>query len=134
MENLYQSLVSSLLPKEINQYFAMVSIIEQPHGVELRMEEHAELIPPELSEKPSVVLDGFCNPLELLHYSIKGKPLYLRIYRRRWKESGSSKHYSNQYDLHPEGVKATHEFASFLKGEVRCTADEYVCFLLDTKS
>jgi hypothetical protein len=133
MENLFQNLVSSLLPSEIHQHFSLSSIAEKPHGIELRMEEHADLVPLELSGTLSVVLDGFCNPLELLHFSMKGKPLYLKLYRRRWKESGSSKHYSNVYDLHPEGVKATHEFASFLKGEVGCTPDEYVCFLLGTE-
>ena len=89
------------------------------------------------------ILDGFCHPLELLHFSIKGKPLYLNLYRRRWKESSSNDHYSNHYDLHPKGVKATHEFASFLprtsyavqvKGEVGLTADQYVRFLLHPES
>jgi hypothetical protein len=46
---------------------------------------------------------------------------------------GSNQHYSNRYDLHPEGVKATHEFASFLKGEIGCTPDEYVRFLVGTE-
>ena len=132
MSNLYHDLVSSLLPTDILQHFSLVSITEKAHGIELRMEEYAELVPSELSGALSVVLDGFCNPLELLHFSMKGKPLYLKLYRRRWKESGSTTHYSNVYDLHPEGVKATHEFASFLKGEVGCTADEYVRFLLNT--
>jgi hypothetical protein len=132
MDTLLQDLVSSLLPTEIYQHFSLVSLTEKPHGIELRMEEYAELVPPEISDKASVVLDGFCNPLELLHFSMKGKPLYLKLYRRRWKESGSSKHYSNAYDLHPDGVKATHEFASFLKGEAGCALDEYVRFLLGT--
>jgi hypothetical protein len=100
----------------------------------MRLNEYAEFLPAELYAEPSVVLDGFTHPLELLHFSIKGKPLYLKLYRRRWKASCTNKHYSNSYDLHPEGVKATHEFASFLKGEVRCTADQYVCFLVGTES
>jgi hypothetical protein len=132
MSTLFQDLLSSLLPSTIYQYFSPVSITEKAHGIELRMEECVELVPTELSGSLSVVLDGFCNPLELLHFSMKGKPLYLKLYRRRWKESGSSKHYSNVYDLHPEGVKATHEFASFLKGEVGYTPDEYVRFLIGT--
>jgi len=132
MENLLQDLVSSLLPSAISQHFNLVSISDKPHGVEFRLEELAELLPSELNSSHSVVLDGFCNPLELLHFSLKGKPLYLKLYRRRWKASGSKDHYSNHYDLHPEGAKATHEFASFLKGEVGCTADEYLRFLLNT--
>ena len=113
MENILQSLVSSLLPKEIYEHFSLESISEQPHGIEIRLDEKAELIPNLLKNKINIVLDGFCNPLELLHFSMKGKPLYLKLYRRRWKESGDTNHYSNHYDLHPEGVKATHEFASF---------------------
>jgi hypothetical protein len=133
MDNLLHSLVSSLLPSEIHKYFSVVSLTEKAHGIEMRLEEYTESVPPALSGSLSVVLDGFCNPLELLHFSIKGKPLYLKLYRRRWKESGSTTHYSNVYNLHPEGVKATHEFASFLKGEVGCTPDEYVRFLVGAK-
>jgi hypothetical protein len=133
MDGLLNDLVLSLLPAELCQHFSFVSIKKKPHGLELRLEEKVELVPDELTGTSCVVLDGFCNPLELLHFSMKGIPLYLKIYRRRWKERGSNQHYSNQYDLHPEGVKATHEFAAFLKGEVGCTPDEYVSFFLDTK-
>jgi len=134
MENLFNSLVASLLPTVVHQHFAIASITEHSHGIEIRLDELPKLIPAPLAKTEDVVLDGFCNPLELLHFSIKGKPLYLKLYRRRWKLSKDDKHYSNSYDLHPEGVKATHEFASFLKGEARCTPDEYVRFLLSTES
>ena len=59
MSNLYYDLVSSLLPTEILQHFSLVSITEKAHGIELRMEEYAELVPSELSGALSVVLDGF---------------------------------------------------------------------------
>ena len=131
------------MPEDIYLHFEFVSLTEASHGFEMRLDEYAELLPPELSSVSNIVLDGFCNPLELLHFSIKGKPLYLKLYRRRWKASCSNKHYSNRYDLHPEGAKATHEFASFLprtsyavqvKGEVGLTADQYVRFLLHPES
>ena len=128
------TLLQSILPQEIYLHFELKSLSEQHHGYEMVLEESVALVPAALVHKPCIVLDGFCNPLELLHFSIKGKPLYLRIFRRRWKESGSARHYSNRYNLHPEGVKATHEFASFLKGEAGCTADEYVCLLLGSES
>ena len=126
---LQQSIVSHLLPDEIYQHFSAVSIEEHSYGIELRLEESAELVPSEIDIKADAVLDGFCNPLELLHFSLRGKPLYLNLYRRRWKVSGSNKHYG----LHPRGVKATHEFASFLKGEARCPPDEYIRFLPGTE-
>jgi len=127
-------LLESMLPADIYLRFKMVSLAERSNCFEMKLEEKSELVPSELSDIPSVVLDGFCNPLDLLHFSIKDKPLYLRLYRRRWKASCSDIHYSNHYDLHPSGAKTTHEFASFLKGEVGLTADEYIGFLLNTKS
>jgi hypothetical protein len=78
-------LLKSMLPKAIYQHFEMVSLREELERVEIVFEESAELLPIELEKQYSVVLDGFCNPVELLHFSIKGKPLYLKIYRRRWK-------------------------------------------------
>ena len=133
MNTVLLQLASMLLPEEIVSHFEIVSIKEESHGIVLRLEEYAELIPSEMSEMDSVVLDGFCNPLELLHYSIQDRPLYLKIYRRRWKQPRIGKHYSNSYDLHPEGVKATHRFASFLKDEVGLTPDEYLRDFLDIK-
>ena len=133
MDTLLSTLVKTMLPETIYLHFDVVSLPEKSHGYEMRLEEYAELLPSEVYAEPSVVLDVFCHPIELLHFSIKGKPLYLNLYRHRWKASCSNKHYSNRYDLHPEGVKATHEFASFLKGEVGCTADQYVRFLLGTE-
>jgi len=125
-------LIASLLPAEIYTHFKLNDLTETHNGFHMRLYEYPELVPVSLRGRNDVVLDGFCNPLELLHFSIKGKPLYLKLYRRRWKVSGTEKHYSNRYDFHPEGVKVTHEFATFLKGEARCTADEYVRFLLHT--
>lgn len=126
-------LLKNVLPEGICQAFDVVSLTEKAHGIEMRLEEKTGLLPSVIKETSTAVLDGFCNPLELLHFSLKGKPLYLRLYRRRWKASGSNTHYSNHYDFHPQGVKATHEFAAFLKGEAGCTADEYVRFLVGTQ-
>ena len=134
MNSVLSQLSLMLLPEDITLHFELSEIKEESHGIVLRLEEYPELVPSEMSGMDDIVLDGFCNPLELLHYSLQDRPLYLKIYRRRWKQSGSIKHYSNRYDLHPEGVKATHRFASFLKDEVGLTPDEYLCDFLDIKS
>ena len=135
LKNIFMNdLLESMLPKDICQHFEAVSINKKVYGYEMILEEYSKFVPSELLvDVSSTVLDGFCNPIELLHFSIKGKPLYLKLFRRRWKLSGSNIHYSNRYSLHPEGVKATHEFASFLKGEAGCTADEYVRFLVGSE-
>jgi hypothetical protein len=126
-------LLESMLPPGIYQRFKMVSLTEKSDRFEMKLEEYPEFVPSDLNGISDVVLDGFCNTLELLHFSIKDKPLYLQLRRRRWKASCSDIHYSNGYDLHPSGAKTTHEFASFLKGEVGLTEDQYIGFLLNTQ-
>ena len=80
-------LLSSMLPEDIYLHFEFVSITEHHDCYEMRLDEYAELVPSAMEGIRDVVLDGFCNPLELLHFSIKGKPVYLKLYRRRWKSS-----------------------------------------------
>jgi hypothetical protein len=124
VSTLLSHVLSVLIPESLS-CFHLVSVKEHATYIELRLEDSADSIPLELLHRPSIVLDGFCNPIELQSFPLKGKPVYFKVYRRRWKESGGKEHYSHHYDLHPEGVKATHEFASFLKDEVRQTLWEY---------
>lgn len=126
MTSLLNDLLSTLLPSEIHLHFSLVSVTEEKECIVLRFEEHKELLPEVLLEATDVVLDGFCNPIELLNYPLRDKPTYLKIYRRRWKRKAEAQHYSNTYDLHPQGVKATHSFAAFLKDEAGLTPDEYL--------
>ena len=42
---------------------------------------------------------------ELQSFPLKGKPVYFKIYRYRWKESGGNRPHSHQYDLHIAGIK-----------------------------
>ena len=120
-----QSLVNVLFPTDISLHFEVSMVQEYPDRIEIRMEELQELVPEKLYSKEEVVLDGFCNPLELQSFPLKGKPVYLKLYRRRWKEKGGNEHFSNIYDIHPDGVKATKDFASFLKESFGQSPDQY---------
>ncbi|MDR0206262.1 MAG: hypothetical protein LBI45_03260 [Bacteroidales bacterium] len=124
---LLSHVLSVLIPESLS-FFHLVSVSENPTYIELRLEDSVDVIPSELQHIKTVVLDGFTNPIELQSFPLKGKPVYFKIYRHRWKESGSNQHYSHSYDLHYEGVKATREFASFLKDEVGQTLGEYNAF------
>ncbi|MCL2412773.1 MAG: hypothetical protein FWC98_01390 [Bacteroidales bacterium] len=131
MENnnkLLAEFLSMFISPIICQHFSITSISQKVDRIDLRMEEFPELIPLSLQGK-DVVLDGFCNELELQTSAIHDRAVFLHIFRRRWKEKGQDKHYSNSYDLHPEGVKATHEFAAFLKEEFRCTPEQYYAYI-----
>lgn len=83
--------------------------------IELREKE--EKIPDELTQ--DVVLDGFCNPIEVMSFGFSLGPVYLKIYRRRWKQSNDKKHYSNDYDFTLKGFKMVPELGIFLKEEDR---------------
>lgn len=82
-----QSLHELLSSETISSHFEAKDIKEFSEHIEIRLEELAKLVPKELSEsRGKIVLDGFCNPIELLSFPLKGKALYLNLYRRRWKE------------------------------------------------
>jgi len=106
-------------------HFEIKKVKEYSERIEIRMEELPELVPESMSSVGEIVLDGFCNPIELQSFPLKGKPVYLKLHRRRWRGKGGTRHYTNSYDIHPEGVKATKEFAAFLKGAFGQSPDQY---------
>lgn len=122
---LIKSLLSVFFPEEITLHFEIKEVTEKSGYIQIRFEELPELFPAEMDLAQEIVLDGFCNPLELQSFPLKGKAVYLQLYRRRWKYKGSVSHFSNTYDFNPEGVKATKEFASFLKAAFGQTPDQY---------
>ena len=81
------------------------------------MREKEERISNELSKYENVVFDGYCNPIGMLSHSFVCKPIYLRLYRRRYKRANTDIHYSNEYDLSLKGVKPVPELGFFFKDE-----------------
>lgn len=122
---LIKDLLKVFFPEEITVHFELTEIVDRKGYIQIRFEELPELVPSGMDMSKEIVLDGFCNALELQSFPLKGKPVYLKVYRRRWKYKGSSKHYSNSYNFNHEGVKATKEFASFLKAAFGQTPDQY---------
>jgi len=120
-----RSLLGVFFSGEISAHFEIKEVIEKSSYIQIVFEELPELVPPQMDKPAEIVLDGFCNPLELQSFPLKGKPVYLKLYRRRWKHKGEKTHYSNSYQFNDEGVKATKEFAFFLKGAFGQTPDQY---------
>lgn len=100
----------------MSTHFEVVEIKEGNDRFDIRREEFKKLILSDLINcKSQIGLDGFCkgpsyNPLHQAE-----KPFFLQVFRGRWKSSDDKKHFSNTYDLHSQGVKATHEFAVFFE-------------------
>lgn len=114
--------LEALLPKEWLSSFDVTGMKELKKEWQITLIEKEHLIPEKLKGK-EVVQNGYMNPVEIEDYPLRGKTTYLKFVRRRWKEQGGKEGFFNEYDFHPEGMKATKEFGSFLKELDREEAD-----------
>jgi len=112
--NLSEEIYKVLIPVEYLKDFEVNHIENKPTEWVIELVEKKDRIPKELFGK-EVVLDGYNNELDILTHAFSLKKIYLRLIRRRWKEKGTTSHYSNEYNLHIPGMKTTKEFRDFLK-------------------
>jgi hypothetical protein len=113
-----EALLSYLLPKELNDYFELVTIKEgEKNHLLLYLEERA-IKPQEHSDK-ELVSNGFDESVCIQDFPIRDKAAYLIVKRRKWKDKHTGKIYSKQWDLTAKGSSYSKEFAAFLKGLLR---------------
>jgi hypothetical protein len=117
VESLFSTVSTMLVPEHILQYFDIWDAHEYKERWVIEMREKEGFIPKELSGYEDVVFDGYNNPIEALSHSFVCKPIYLRLYRRRYKRSNSDAHFSNEYDVTLKGVRMVPELGIFLKAE-----------------
>ena len=89
LEHLFSTAMRMLVPSNILEDFEMWDAHENKECWVIEMRELEHLVPAELSVHDDVVFDGFCNPVEMLSHSFVCKPVYLRLYRRRYKRAGT---------------------------------------------
>ena len=117
VESLFSTISNMLVPGHILEHFEIWDAQESKTRWVIEMREKSGKIPPALSIYEDIVHDGYCNPLEAISHSFVCKPVYLRLYRRRYKRSNSDTHYSNEYDVTLKGVRMVPEMGFFLKEE-----------------
>jgi hypothetical protein len=122
-EELYDKMSRMLVPENILADFDITDANQLKDIWQIELHEKSNRVPIELQKREDVVFDGFCNPVEMLSHSFVLKPVYLKLYRRRWKLSNSDKHYSNTYDFTLKGLKMVPELGVFLKEEDRRLSD-----------
>lgn len=118
-DDLLPTISRMLVPEYILENFEIYGAEETPSQWIIELREKEDTIPSELKECQDVVFDGYTNPIETLSHSFVCKPIYLRVYRRRYKRAGTDTHYSNTYDLTLKGVKMVPELGIFLKDDDR---------------
>jgi hypothetical protein len=116
-EALNATISSMLVPAHVLDHFDIWDAHESKDRWVIEMREKEGRIPAALSGYAEVVLDGYCNPIEVLSHSFVCKPIYLRLFRHRYKRAGSDEHHSNAYDVALRGVKMVPELGFFLKDE-----------------
>jgi hypothetical protein len=127
MENdqtINKQVLALIVPAEILESFQLIGVFESKEVIELQLHERKDLIPASL-QGMDVVLDGFCNPIELQSFPLQGKATFIKLFRRRWKQRGTSDHRSNTYDFTAPGTKATRMFGAFLKGAFGLSPDSF---------
>jgi hypothetical protein len=112
--NIAEEVYKVLIPSEYLADFEVNHIENKPQEWVIELVEKEDRIPLALAGK-EVVLDGYNNEIDILTHAFSLKKIYLRLIRRRWKEKGTTQHYSNEYNLHIPGMKTTKEFRDFLK-------------------
>ena len=115
VESLFSTVSSMLVPSHILSNFEIWDAREYKTRWVIDLREKSDLIPSELSVYEDIVLDGYCNSIEVLSHSFVCKPVYLRLYRRRYKRSASDTHFSNEYDVTLKGVRMVPEMGFFFK-------------------
>jgi hypothetical protein len=112
--NFNEEVLKILIPEEYLKDFEPNSVENKPTEWVIELIEKEDRIPQSLAGKEAV-LDGYNNEIDILTHAFSLKKIYLRMIRRRWKEKGTTQHYSNEYNLHIPGMKTTKEFRDFLK-------------------
>lgn len=112
--NFNEEVLKILIPAEYLEDFEPNSVENKPDEWVIELVEKEDRVPVALTGKEAV-LDGYNNEIDILTHAFSLKKIYLCLIRRRWKEKGTTKHYSNEYNLHIPGMKTTKEFRDFLK-------------------
>ena len=120
VSEMFEMLIGLFVPANILEDFEVWDGYKRTGNWVIELREKEQRIPLILlADTDEIVLDGFCNPIEMLSFGFSLGPVYLRIYRRRWKKSAENEHYSNDYDLQLKGYKMVPELGIFLKEEDR---------------
>ncbi len=88
--NLMEQMAKIFVPQEYLNDFDINHIEELPEDWVIELEEKDDRIPEVLRGK-EMVLDGYCNEIDILTHAFSLKKIYLHLIRRRWKEKGTNK-------------------------------------------
>lgn len=102
-----------LLPEGTLDYFDLVNVQEGSNEIVIYFEEK-NVVPEQYAGQESES-KGFCEPVVIQDFPIRGKKVFLNVRRRRWILKKSNEYIKRNWRLVAEGTRMTQDFASFLK-------------------
>ena len=119
-------MLNHFLPADLLAHFAIVdlkelgNVLSKEMFYEIYLEEN-NIIPPDYVSS-DYESKGFYTEVTIQDFPIRGKAVYLKIKRRRWRHKNNPKDIiRNDYSFVAEGSKLTKELADFLKETGRYT-------------
>lgn len=115
----YKELVKTILPKDLLDYFEVISIKEIASSK--KCSEHYLItleevnILPEGFKEDDYESKGFYKPRLIQDFPLRGKAVFLEIHRRRWRNKHDKKNIHRDFTMIAEGTKFTQELSDFLK-------------------
>ena len=118
--------MNHFLPENLLAHFAIVElkelgdVLSKELFYEISLEENNEI--PKQYKSSDYESKGFYTEVTIQDFPIRGKAVYLKIKRRRWRHKNNPKEIiRNDYSFIAEGSKLTKELADFLKETSRYT-------------
>ena len=105
-------LIKMLLPSELFEHFELVGVEDNADYYEFRLDEKNR---PPRRHNHSYTSKGFFPSAEIRDFPLRGKPVYLRVRKRKWLEEQTGHIVSNSFTLTQPGTHLNPQFAAFLK-------------------
>lgn len=110
-----QQLLRCIFPEILADYFEVIDIQESISQIDFWLDER-NFMEKEDRKLGTVSSYGFTSERVVQDFPLRGKPVYLHVRRRKWRDSSTGEIFSYSYDdLTAEGSKLSPEFVSFLK-------------------
>ena len=119
IETIDSQLLSRLFPEELTRYFAIThfEILFSPSTNEeywlIDFVEHNDL--PNGFSSSEFESKGFLESKLIQDFPLRGRAVYLRIKKRRWRHKSTGRIIKRDYSFISDGSKFTQELSDFLK-------------------
>jgi hypothetical protein len=105
-------LLKLLLPSELFEHFELVGVEDNVDYFVFKLDEKNH---PPRKHNHTYTSKGFFERVEIQDFPLRGKPVYLRVRKRKWLEEQTGAIVSNRFTLTQPGTHLNPQFAAFLK-------------------